>query len=227
MNPWICFRRTVAAAVGAGILCGGAVAATEEWREIPYRKLHDAFTAVEPLEDARYIRLQHTVAREDSDVSSEPLRLIIAGASGDIEVEIDADGSVDFPLSDALLEEDPPVRTNAPAGGLAIGLTIDISAPPTDRFPYALLVDIEDEYSRMVKKQGLVARLLAPAASGLELRFATGRAATATVGGRAGQVFHADDEGRLRIPSRREWRRENPEVVLSHTPESISLAIGD
>lgn len=227
MNHRTCFPRVAGAALVAGVLLGGVAVATEAWRDIPYQKLHDAFTTIEPLEDARYIRLRHTIGRADSDSVSEPLRLVIASASGDIEVPVAADGSVDFPLSDALLEEDPPVRTNAPEGGLSVGMTIDISAPPTDRFPYALLVDIEDEYSRMVKKQGLMARMLAPKSSGLELRFAPGEAATATVGGRNGQVFHANDQGRLRIPPRREWRRENPEVVLSHMPELISLAIGD
>lgn len=215
------------AVVAMLVLLGSTTFAADEWREIPYRKLHEAFTAIKPLEDARYIHLRHTVGLADGALPGAALRLIIASASGDIELDIGADGAVDFPANEALLAEDPPVRTNAPAGGLSIGMTIDISAPPTDRFPYALLVDIDEEYSRMVKKQGLMARMMAPKASGLELRFSTGEAATATIGGANGQVFHADDEGRLRIPSRREWRRENPEVVLSHTPASISLAIGD
>lgn len=227
MNLWPHLPRTVATAVAIGALLGGVAVATDEWREIPYRKLHDAFTTIQPLEDARYIRLRHTVGRADADLASEPVRLVIASASGDIEVRVEPDGTVDFPLDFSLLEEDPPVRTNAPAGGLSIGMTIDISAPPTERFPYALLVDIDEEYSRMVKKQGLMARMLAPKSSGLELRFAAGEPATATIGGRNGEVFHADDEGRLRIPSRRKWRSENPEVVLSHMPASISLAIGN
>lgn len=227
MNCSSATRSFVCAIAALGTLLGGPAFAADAWREIPYRKLHEAFTTIAPLEDARFIQLRYTVERADADTASEPLRLVIASASGDIEVPVGAEGAVEFPLSDALLEEDPPVRTNAPEGGLSVGMTIDISAPPTDRFPYALLVDIEDEYSRMVKKQGFMARMLAPKSAGLEIRFAAGEPATATVAGRSGQVLHADDQGRLRIPSRREWRRENPEVVLSRTPDSISLAIGE
>ncbi|HRP35228.1 MAG TPA: hypothetical protein PLI48_05015 [Gammaproteobacteria bacterium] len=227
MNRRQHFRRMLGAAVAAVTLIGGLAVAADAWREIPYSRLHEAFTTIQPLDDARYIQLRHTVGRADADTADEPLRLVIASASGDIEVPVDTDGTVDFPLSQALLEEDPPVRTNAPEGGLSVGMTIDISAPPTERFPYALLADIEDEYSRMVRKQGLMARMLAPRPAGLEVRFAAGEPGTATVGGRNGRVFQADDQGRLRIPSRREWRRENPEVVLSHMPELISLAVGD
>lgn len=227
MNYRYCFPRAVGAAVVTGVLLGGIAVSTEAWREIPYRKLHDAFTTIEPLEDARYIRLRYTVGRADSDSASEALRLVIASASGDIEIPVEADGTVDFPLNDTLLEENPPVRTNAPEGGLSVGMTIDISAPPAERFPYALLVDLDHEYTRMVKKQGFMARMLAPKSTGLELRFAAGQPATATVAGRNAEVFHADDQGRVRIPVRPEWRRENPEVVLSRAPQFISLAIGD
>ena len=218
-----------AAATGLAVclMWCGALLGPAAWREIPYGKLHEAFTAVKPLEDARFIQLRYTVARSDADTAGEPVRLVIASAGGDLEVAVGADGTVDFPISAGLLEENPPVRTNAPAGGLSIGMTIDIAAPPAERFPYALLVDMEDEYARMVKKQGLMARMMAPSPSGLSLSFAAGESASATVGGRRSEVFHVDEDGQLRIPSRREWRRENPEVVLSHVPQAISLAFRD
>jgi hypothetical protein len=217
----------LATVLGALSLAAAAAHGNEVFRDIPYRSLHDAITAVKPLEDARFIAMKHTVQVSGEDMGIEDLRMLIGASGGDIEVEIRPDGSMDFPISDALLQENPPVRVNAPAGGLSLSLTIDISAPPARRFSYGLLTEMSDEYDQMIRRQGLMARMAAPKPSGLEIRFPPGEPATAVVGGRQQATFEADEDGRLRIPPRRQWRSENPEVLLSRDPELITLALGD
>jgi len=216
-----------ATVLGALSLVLGAAHGSDTFRDVPYRSLHEAITAVKPLDDARFIVMKHTLKLSADHMSIEDLRMIVGASGGDLEVEIRPDGSMDFPVSDALLQENPPVRVNAPAGGLSLSLTIDISAPPARRFSYGLLTEMSDEYDRMVRRQGLMARMAAPKPSGLEIRFAPGEPATAAVGGRHQAAFEADENGRLRIPSRRQWRSENPEVQLSRDPELITLALGD
>jgi len=213
--------------LGALSLAAAAAQGSDVFRDIPYRTLHDAVTAVRPLDDARFIVMKRTVQVSGDTMTIEDLRMVIGASAGDLEVEIRPDGSMDFPISDALLEENPPVRVNAPAGGLSLSLTIDISAPPARRFSYGLLAEMSDEYDRMIRRQGLIARMAAPKPSGLEIRFPPGEPATALVGGRQEATFEADEDGRLRIPHRRQWRSENPEVLLSRDPELITLALGD
>lgn len=213
--------------LGALALAAAAAHGSDAFRDIPYHKLHEVITAVKPLDDARFIVMKHTVRVSGEDMTIEDLRMIIGASSGDMEVEIRPDGGIDFPISDALLEEDPPVRVNAPAGGLSLSLTINISAPPARRFSYGLLTEMSDEYDQMIRRQGLMARMAAPKPSGLEIRFPPGEPATAVVSGRQEATFEADDDGRLRIPSRKRWHSENPEVRLSRDPELITLALGD
>jgi hypothetical protein len=213
--------------LGALSLVAGAAHGGETFRDIPYRNLHEAITAVKPLDDARFVVMKHTLQVSGDDMTIEDLRMIIGASAGDMDVEIRPDGSMDFPISDALLEENPPVRVNAPAGGLSLSLTINVSAPPARRFSYGLLTEMSDEYDQMIRRQGLMARMVAPQPSGLEIRFPPGDPATAVVGGRQEATFHAEEDGRLRIPSRRQWRSENPEVLLSRDPELITLALGD
>ena len=213
--------------LGVLSLAAGAADGGETFRDIPYRSLHEAITAVKPLDDARFTVMQHTVQVSGDDMTIEDLRMVIGASAGDMEVEIRPDGSMDFPISDALFEENPPVRVNAPAGGLSLSLTIDISAPPARRFSYGLLTEMSNEYDQLIRRQGLVARIGAPKPSGLEIRFPPGEPATAVVGGRQEATFEADDNGRLRIPSRKRWHSENPEVLLSRDPELITLALGD
>lgn len=215
------------AVLGTLWLAAGAAHGSDAFRDIPYRSLHEAITAVKPLDDARFIVMKHTVQVSGDDMTIEDLRMIIGASAGDMEVEIRPDGSMDFPISDALLQENPPVRVNAPAGGLSLNLSIDISAPRARRFSYGLLTEMSDEYDQMIRRQGLMARMAAPKPSGLEIRFPPGGPATAVVGGRQEATFEADENGRLRIPSRRHWRSENPEIVLSRDPELITLALGD
>lgn len=217
----------LATVLGALSLATGAAHGSDAFRDIPYRNLHEVITAVKPLDDARFIVMKHTLQVSGDTMTIEDLRMIIGASAGDVEVEIRPDGSMDFPISDALLQENPPVRVNAPAGGLSLSLTIDISAPPARRFSYGLLTEMSDEYDQIIRRQGLMARMGAPKPSGLEIRFPPGEPATAVVGGRQEATFEADEDGRLRIPSRKQWRSENPEVVLSRDPELISLAVGD
>ena len=68
------------------------------------------------------------------------------------------------------------------------------------------------------------ADLLAPDFEGLRITFGT--AATATLETAGGPVrFKTDAEHRIRIPDRREWRREDPYVQLSTMPVEIALDV--
>jgi len=212
---------------GALILFSAGPVCADAWRDIPYERLHRALTTVTPLPDARYVRIRQRVAVPDTEMAFADLRIVIAAASGDIEVPITPGGDLDFPISDALLKENPPVRVNAPEGKLSISVQLDAAAPPAQRFPYAMLEELTAEYGRLVKLQGLMARMAAPKPVGLEVRFPPGPSASAIVRGTATTTIMADSDGRLVIPSNRKWRAEGAEIELSRMPEAIGLAFRD
>jgi hypothetical protein len=210
--------------VAALACCLAGTAWAEAWRDVPYERIHAALTSVKPLPVARYVQFSQRIAVPEAVMQLADLRMVVAAASGDIEVPITPDGGLDFPLSDDLLEENPPVRVNAPQGQLSITMNLDIAAPPAQRFPYALLEEITDEYDRFVKLQGLMARMAAPKPIGLEVRFPQGDPATATVRGEEVATIEADSDGRLVIPRARKWRAAGTEVELSRMPLSLGLA---
>lgn len=212
-------RRPVAIA----LLClAGAASAAE--REIEYEKLHEMFARVAALQGGKYFRADARLESKDEAVPTADITLVVRSKSGDIAVEIADDGSTRFPLSDELLAENPPVATNVAKGALSMKVSTRVEAPPVERFEYALLVEMTDEAEAVIAKQGMMARMFAPDFEGLEIGYAAGSKATATVESKDGaEAFTTDAQGRIAIPDRSDWRRENPFVQLSALPERISL----
>lgn len=211
--------------VGVSVLLALAALATgqargdEYWRTIPYDKLHDAFQSVKPLDGAKYIRLDRSISTSAPGMTLDDVRMVIETGSGTLEVGIGDDGSLDFPMDEALLAANPPVRVNVPEGQLAINVEIEWEIPVTQTFGYALVTDVEDEYRRFVKAQGMLARMMAPDLAGLAVRFPDGERATATVSAPAGVVIEAGEDGRIVIPSGKSW--DDAEVLLSRMPAGL------
>ncbi len=198
-----------------------ADAAQHQWRTIPYETLHRALTSVKPLEGAQYIHLDQKIAVTAPGMTLDDLRMVIDAEAGEIAVPVDADGTMAFPLSEALLEENPAVRVNVPDGGLSLNLSIDTTVPPAQRFSYGLVADMAEEFERFTAKQGMMARMMAPDVEGLRVEFGEGARATATIGD---EVVAADDEGVLLIPLRKDWARSRPAIVLSRMPAQMRLS---
>jgi len=215
--PFLCRLTSLAPA----FLLLAAPALAADWRSIPYENFHSALTSLKPLKDARYIRVRQVISVSAPDMTLEDLRMVIASSGGDIEVPITLDGSMAFPLTDELLEENPPVRVNAPEGGLSLNVSIEIGMPPTDRFQYDAVVEMAAEYDRFVDQQGMMARMMAPDATGLHIEFGAGEPASASLSAPAGETIAANDEGILVIPLEEDWA--GAEVVLSRFPDLIRL----
>ena len=213
------FARWVVLAAGA--VAAASTLAADAWRSIPYDKLHSALTSLEPLAGSRYMKVRQTVSVTAPDMTLEDLRIVVAAASGDIEVPITLEGSMAFPLTDELLEENPPVRVNAPEGGLSLNVSIEIGMPPTDRFGYDVVLDMAAEYDRFLKQQGMMGRMMAPDATGLHIEFGPGGGASASLSAPAATTLAADEAGIVVIPLEEDWA--GAEVVLSRVPELIRL----
>lgn len=204
-------------------LCALAPLALAADREIPYKDLHGVFGRVANIASGQYFRLETRFESKDPAVPTREARLVIKARAGDIPVPIAADGAVTFPVRDDLLAENPPVLTNVGPGKLQLGITMRVEAPPAQRFEYALMVAMQDEYDATIGKQAFTVRMMAPDLEGLLIVFPPGTAATATVEAAQPETFKADAEGRIHIPDRRAWRKENPFVQVSAMPLRIEL----
>ena len=203
-----------------------SVAAFGAERVIPYSDLHSMFARVASLQGGKYVKAEARLNSTDPAVPTAEILLVIRSRTGEIRVPVAADGATDFPIRADLLAENPPVLTNTAEGKLQLGIGLRVEAPPEQRFRYGLMVDMQDEVKATIAKQGMMARLFAPDFGGLVISFPDGTTGSATVEAAAGPVhFAADAENRVRIPDRRDWRRENPYVQLSATPAQIALDV--
>ncbi|MEX0899876.1 MAG: hypothetical protein WD081_04205 [Gammaproteobacteria bacterium] len=199
-----------------------AVVPATEWREIPYADLHAVFSR-DFVSGAKYARMTRSLVVHDETFRQEDLQLVVAAEAGSIAVVIDEDGVVDnFPVSEALLEENPPVRTNAPKGKLAMTVEFTSTVPPTEQLSYAIVIAMADEYRELVKRQGFVARLMMPKPKGLLVEFGPNVNAHALIGG---EVIKTDEDGTLTIPLRRGWNRRPPLIEFSLVPIALSLQL--
>jgi hypothetical protein len=194
-------------------------------REIPYAQMHKPLSRIAGLPDGKYFRARMFFTSEDPAVATRDIRLVVRSSTGDIAVPIAEDGTGTFPLRDDLLKENPPVVTNIGEGKLSVRLDMSVTAPPEQRFHYGLMVAMIDEVDGIVAQQGLMARMMAPDFEGLLITFPKGTAATATVEAAKPETFKADAEGKIRIPDRRTWRKENPFVQLSAIPQRVELDV--
>ncbi len=193
-------------------------------RTIPYADMHSMFARLEKLQGGKYFHADARLSSSDPEVPTANLKLVIQSKGGDIAVPIAADGTASFPVRADLLAENPPVLTNTAKGTLQLSVALRVEAPPAERFRYGLMVAMQEEAGAMIRKQGMMARMLAPDFGALLIHFPAGTKATATVESAKGSVsITADAEGAIRIPDRRDWRREDPWIQLSSLPEQIAL----
>lgn len=206
-------------------LCALAPLAHGFEREIPYENMHKVFARVAGVPNGKYFRSQPRFESKDPAVPTKDIRLVIRSKSGDIAVPVAPDGATTFPVREDLLAENPPVVTNVAKGKLQMRIEMSVEAPPEQRFRYGLMVAMIEEVDGIVAAQGMMARMFAPEFEGLQLEFAPGTKATATVESARPESFEADAQGRIRIPDRKAWRKEDPFVQVSVVPVRMQLYV--
>jgi hypothetical protein len=218
------FQRKLAS---LALLLGLPAASLAADRSIPYKDMHAVFERLTRLQGGRYFKATAKLTSAEPSIANADIRLLIRSRSGNIPVPVAADGSVTFPVRPELLAENPDVMTNVPQGKLSMGLSMSVQAEPAERFRYQLGEDMRSEASETIARQGLMARMMLPDFDDFVIQFEKGRPAHATIEAKGGPVrLEADAEGRVVLPRRRDWKRENPFIQLSTMPQSISLQPG-
>jgi len=102
-----------------------------------------------------------------------------------------------------------------------------LAASPPQSFAYSVYTDMAAAHDRTLAGRDLLQRVVARGPQGLLIRFPPGSEARATVYLRSGALrYAADDRDELRLPDKREWRRDNPQIELSVRPLELKLDFG-
>lgn len=119
--------------------------AAQSGGETPYRALYGALSP--SLKLAGYTRLKpvQRIVSKSAAVPPEDIRVSIHASGGVIELTPSADGRVDFPMTESLLAENPPVRSNQPRGSLSVSVSFEIDLGDGDGLSYAALAEGIDQ----------------------------------------------------------------------------------
>jgi hypothetical protein len=190
-------------------------AAAEPGNATPYAALYGALApAREMAAYDRLLAVQRIESKRDG-VAPTAIRLTIQARAGAIAIRPAPDGSIAFPMDDALLAENPPVVTNQPKGSLTLSVMPALKLPPTQRWLVAdiraALAQVEDLLARS-PVEGAAAKV-----RGAELQFAPGSDASVTVRGDSERLLVADAQGRVLLVLDGDLAGAR-EVELSHAP---------
>jgi hypothetical protein len=120
---------------------------------VPYASL---YRALEP--GLVIVEFDHLVARQRiqsrrADVAPQQIAVQILAKSGVIAVPVSAQGEMQFPMTQALLKENPWVQSNQPKGSLSLSATMEIKLSAQKDYAYAEL------YAAALQAQQALAKL--------------------------------------------------------------------
>ncbi|GEM_PF-5971786 len=161
------------------LLCrGDALAEQPEPASLPYRLVCELAQLDSSKEEAFQGKaIQFHVASNDPKVSLQEIRLWIDSSTGQIPLQIDAQGKLSFPVSKELHTENPRILSNQPKGSMLLTgfMTIEESyissklREQQGKIRYADLFvsqqfrkQLEDQLNELVHKKDLEGALVAP-----------------------------------------------------------------
>lgn len=202
----------------ASIVLAAAANADETVSTTPYATLYQVLSPVQTI--GKYDRLV-AIERIESkipDVKSADIRVVIHAKAGAIAVPVGQDGVVNFPATNALREENPPVETNQPKGSLAFIVNVALRGADRLRVPWN---DVEAGLEQVKAFYAESRGATAPAISGIEVHFAPGTPAMLTIEGKTERLLMADPAGRLVVTRDMAPESEKPVLAFSRAPEFV------
>lgn len=188
------------------------------------------YTAVEKLlqvaQEADQTKLAVSVRITSAKVRSPDMHLTIQStSSGAIPVKLGPTGEVlDFPRTEKLRHEDPPILTDQPKGTLFVSLRSEVPVPASLSFPYARLADGLAEMKRITKAEAGLLSALAPSPQAVVFVFprdSAGKAKVEILEGKEPKEWIADTNGFVKLTLEKFLVKENPQVRLSEKAEHI------
>lgn len=191
--------------------------AAQSGGETPYRALYGALSP--SLKLAGYSRLKpvQRIVSKSATVSPADIRVSIHASGGVIELTPAADGRVDFPMSDTLLAENPPVRSNQPRGSLSVSVSFEIDLGDGDGLSYAALAEGIDQAQAALAQvePSLAGRRVA----GIEFSFPAGtEGRLQIIDAKREELLVADRAGFVRLRNDPQLRESGATVRWSPRP---------
>lgn len=164
----------------------------------------------------RLLAHQRIVSRQ-SGIAPSQIEVRILAASGVILVKVGPDGSVNFPMTQALLAENPVVESNQAKGSLSLTATMEIKLGKSKVVAYS------DIYESAMQAQQAIAAL-GPAMAGrnvgsIEFEFDHAQGARAElIDNKADELLIADKQGLVILRIDAALAKRDAHVTFSNLP---------
>ena len=194
-----------------------AAAQTQTHTQVRYENLYRALEPGQIISGFDRLMARQRIVSRQSDVSPSQIEVRILAASGTILVKVAPDGGVNFPMTQALLAENPIVESNQAKGSLSLSATMEIKLDGNKVVAYS------DIYkSAMQAQQALAA--LGPEMAGhkirsIEFEFDHRQEARAELSDdKADELLIADNDGLLIVRIDAALVQRNAKVTFSNAP---------
>ena len=207
-------------------LIGASSCLAQDKATMDYTKMYGIFQKAAAVKN-KDVRAMIAVVPSNKAIRPGDVTLTIQAKSGPQKLTVDPDGELHaFPMTDALLKENPSVLTNQPKGTLGIGGGIALNLPDGATFSYRQLGALLDAGNAEIKKQAGMLSLVAPQSKTITFEFFDGRGQSLTVGVKsAPKTIRADANGHLVLSVDPALLPENPPVTFSEKPSKALLDI--
>ena len=192
----------------AAALAALPLAASAEWRDIPYgdvAKMPLMLGKVDPGHVYSY-RFNASPMKGQKALPAD-FRLQIKLKDGQVlPVPIRPDGRVDMPIRQDWADADAILQSNQPKGVVMVGMTLDARTPPGTKMSYAQLTESLPILERGISEYAGLMSFLAPDVKALVLKFdKPGHTAVLTLPGGKKKNWTADAKGRIELPWEPKW----------------------
>lgn len=135
-------------------LCCAFGAVSQEPTRVPYSSLYQALAP--GLQIARFDRLvaRQRITSRRPEVRPESIRVRILAKAGVIDIVATDIGDIQFPMTDALLGENPMVESNQPKGSLSLSATMELKLPNDLLVPYSEFFEAAKQAQQAIDQMG-------------------------------------------------------------------------
>lgn len=195
-----------------------AVEAATESSTTPYATLYEVLSPVAKINQYDHLIAIERIESKLPGVRPETIKLVIHAKQGSITLPIKPNGEVDFPVTDALRAENPPVETNQPKGSLALIVNVALRLPAGTRVAWR---DIEAGLAQVKTFYAQTQGATAPSIEGVEAYFTPDKPAMLTIEGKNERLLMADPAGRIMVMRATATENGDSTLVFSRAPEFV------
>lgn len=187
---------------------------------VQYSQLYNALKPGLVINGFAKLRAVQRIHSRMPGVTPNQINVRILTKAGAVNVAVGPDGVTNFPMTDALLAENPAVESNQPKGSLSVTATMEFDLAGKTKLTYIELADCIKQAELAIAELG--GGMAGRRVKSIEFEFQPGLEVRADViAGQFEELFLADERGliRLRIDERKV--KAGARVEFSSAPLSV------